>query len=179
MSSISKPSNLGEDYFNNSIREPYLSALIENLKRRFDDKAEIASFSVFNPEKLRKSGTAMEYGVQEIETFAQHYQGLQIIGSIEECIDEWKTYRQFLLDNCSDMRFSEVIQDLCINSTTATIFPNMSTLAKICRVIPIHTADADILPTGLASHHPPPFLRHSRVALSRRFCALIHLFSAV
>ena len=85
----------------------------------------------------------MEYGVQEIETLAQHYQGLQIIGSIEECIDEWKTYRQFLLDNCSDMRFSEVIQDLCINSTTATIFPNMSTLAKICRVIPIHTADVE------------------------------------
>lgn len=69
---ISKPSNLGKDYFNKSIKEPYLSALIENLNRRFNDKAEIASFSVFNPEKLRKSGTTMEYGVQEIETLARH-----------------------------------------------------------------------------------------------------------
>ena len=48
---------------------------------------------------------------------------------------------QFLKGNCSEMKFSEVILDLCTNSTTNTIFPNMSTLAKICRVIPIHTAD--------------------------------------
>ena len=140
---ISNLSNLGEEYFKSSIKEPYLSALIENLNGRFDDKAEIASFSVFNPEKLQRSGTAMEYGVQEIETLASHYQGLEIIGSIEECVDEWKSYRQFLKGNCSEMKFSEVILDLCTNSTTNTIFPNMSTLAKICRVIPIHTADVE------------------------------------
>ena len=141
---ISKKSNLGEDYFNDNIREPYLSALIENLKGRFNDKAEIASFCVFNPEKMRQAGTAMEYGLQEIErTLARQYQGLEIIGSVEECVDEWKSYRQFLQDSCSEMKFSEVIQDLCTNSTTATIFPNMSRLAKICRVIPVHTADVE------------------------------------
>ena len=139
----SNPSNLGEEYFKSSIKEPYLSALIENLNGRFDDKAEIASFSVFNPEKLQRSGNAMEYGVQEIETLARHYQGLEIIGSIEECVDEWKSYRQFLKGNCSEMKFSEVIIHLCTNSTTSTIFPNMSTLAKIGRVIPIYTADVE------------------------------------
>lgn len=137
---ISKKSNLGEDYYNDNIREPYVSALIENLKGRFNDKAEIASFCVFNPEKMRQAGTAMEYGLQEIETLARQYQGLEIIGSVEECVDEWKSYCQFLLDSCREMKFSEVIQDLCTNSTTATIFPNMS---KICRVIPVHTADVE------------------------------------
>ena len=41
------------------------------------------------------------------------------------------------------MKFREVILDLCTNSTTHTIFPNMSTMAKIYRVIPIHTADVE------------------------------------
>jgi hypothetical protein len=60
------------------------------------------------------------------------------------CLYFWrKSYRQFLKDNCSEMKFSDVILDLCTNSTTRTIFPNMSTLAKICRVIPIHTADVE------------------------------------
>ena len=92
---------------------------------------------------MRQAGTAMEYGLQKIETLARQYQGLEIIGSVEECVDEWKSYRQFLQDSCSEMKFSEVIQDLCTNSTTATIFPNMSRLAKICRVIPVHTADVE------------------------------------
>ena len=113
---VSKPSNFGEDYFNNSIKEHYISALIENLNRRFNNKAQIASFSVFNLEMLRKSCDAMEHGVQEIETLAHHYQGLGIIGSIEECVDEWKSYCQFLKASSSEMKFSEVILDLCANA---------------------------------------------------------------
>ena len=139
---ISKPSNLAEDYFRDSIKEPYLCTLIDNLKRRFNDKSKIAAFSIFNPEKL-KNGCTMQYGIEEIERLAQQYQGLGIIASTEECIDEWKSYRQFLQDNCSIMKFSEVILDLCTNCTAIRIFPNMSTLAKICRVIPIHTADVE------------------------------------
>ena len=50
---------------------------------------------------------------------------------------------QFLQDNCSKMKFSEVILDPSTNSTTISNFPNMSTLAKICRVIPIHTDDVE------------------------------------
>ena len=139
---ISKPSNFAEDYFNNSIKEPYLCVLIDNLKRRFNDKTERVAFSLFNPERL-KNGCTMEYGIEEIESLARQYHGLRIIASTEECIDEWKTYRQFLQDNCSKLKLSKVILDLCTNSTTLRIFHNMSTLAKICRVIPIYTADVE------------------------------------
>ena len=45
---ISKPSNLAEDYFRDSIKEP-LSMHFDNLKRRFNDKSKIAAFSIFNP----------------------------------------------------------------------------------------------------------------------------------
>lgn len=63
---ITTPSNLGEDYFNNSIKEPYLKALIKNLNGRFNNKDEIASFCIFNPERLRKSGDAVKCGIQEM-----------------------------------------------------------------------------------------------------------------
>ena len=34
---------------------------------------------------------------------------------------------------------------LCCDSSWAVIYPNMSTLAKICRVVPIQTADVEII----------------------------------
>ena len=40
-------------------------------------------------------------------------------------------------------KHSEVINDLCISDTTATLFPNMAQFAKICQVIPISTADVE------------------------------------
>lgn len=76
---------------------------------------------MFNPEKLRKSGDAMEYIVQEIETLARHHQGLGIIGSIEECVNELKSYHPFLKGSCSEKKFGEVIFDLCTNSITHTL----------------------------------------------------------
>ena len=41
------------------------------------------------------------------------------------------------------MKHKDVIQDLCTNPTTRALYPNMSTLAQICRVIPIHTAGVE------------------------------------
>ena len=32
---------------------------------------------------------------------------------------------------------------LCINLSTAAIFPNMTKLGKSCRVVPIHTEDVE------------------------------------
>ena len=33
--------------------------------------------------------------------------------------------------------------DLCTNPTTRALYPNMSKLAQICRVIPVHTAGVE------------------------------------
>jgi hypothetical protein len=102
----------------------------------FDDI--IAVFSLFNHEKLGCISTmAMEYGIEEIGSLVRQYQGLGIIASTEECIDEWKSYRhrQFMQENCGKMKFSKVIQELCTNSTTISTFPNMSTLETCVHII--------------------------------------------
>jgi hypothetical protein len=48
-----------------------------------------------------------------------------------------------LKENCADLKQKEVISKLCCDSSWAAIYPNMSTLAKICRVVPIQTADVE------------------------------------
>ena len=77
----------------------------------------------------------MDYGNSEIEKLAEQYQGT--VASIQDCLDEWSSYRQFLKDSCNRMKHT------CCNTTTGAIFPNMSILGKICRVLPIHTADVE------------------------------------
>ena len=49
---IKKPANMSRDHFNNSIRTPFLSGLVENINGRFDDKSILESFDVFNTSKL-------------------------------------------------------------------------------------------------------------------------------
>ena len=46
-------------------------------------------------------------------------------------------------ENWAGMKQKDVISKLCCDSSWAVIFPNISTLAKICRVIPVQTADVE------------------------------------
>ena len=100
---IKKPSHLAEDYFCNSIRKPYLSRLIKNLENRFEDKSVMAAFDIFNPAKLPELldnpsadelEVFMEYGNKQTENLSSQYQGT--VDSIQDCLDEWSSYRQFL-----------------------------------------------------------------------------------
>ena len=148
---LTKHGNLGEEYFNNSIRKPFLSCLVENIQNGFEDKSVMAAFDIFNPAKLPKLPTKptkeeltafAHYGNDEVESLAKQFS--TAISDVEECTEEWASYRQYLNDNCSQLKHCEVVSDLCSPSSfAASVYPNMSTLAKICRVIPIHTADVE------------------------------------
>ena len=48
---ITKHSNLGEQYFEDHIRKPFLCCLIKNIQTRFDDKSIMAAFDVLNPSR--------------------------------------------------------------------------------------------------------------------------------
>ena len=147
---ITKPANLGSDYFRNSIHQPFLDKIIKNLENRFDDKTVIAAFDIFNPQKIPKVIDSndvedvdkfLNYGNNEIIEISNQFS--DVTGSEEDCLHEWSSYRQFLNDSCTNLKHREIINDLCTNSTTSGIFPIMSKIAKICRVIPIHTADVE------------------------------------
>ena len=81
------------------------------------------------------------YGNKQIENLSIQYQGTD--DSIQDCLDEWSNYRQFLQESCKQLKHRDVINDLCTNHSTAAIFPIMSKLSNICRVVPIHTADVE------------------------------------
>ena len=148
---IKKKSNLGDEYFKKSIRDPYLDNLISNIESRFDDKSVMASFDIYNPAKLphlpddpscpEDLEAFTEYGNDDVENLARQFQG--VVADSIECLEEWSSFRQFLKENCTDLKQKEVISKLCCDSSWAVIYPNMSTLAKVCRVVPIQTADVE------------------------------------
>ena len=138
---IKKPANLAEEYFKDSVRIPFLTCLIDNIHKRFPDKTLLSSFDIFNPRKLPNEDQLDEYGFQEIIALSERFK--DSVASSEVCLEEWGGYRQLLRVSPNLTKHSEVINDLCTNETTATLFPNMAQLARICRVIPIHTADVE------------------------------------
>ena len=82
-----------------------------------------------------------EYGNDDVENLARQFQG--VVADSIECLEEWSSFRQFLKENCTDLKQKEVISKLCCDSSWAVIYPNMSTLAKVCRVVPIQTANVE------------------------------------
>ena len=46
-------------------------------------------------------------------------------------------------DNYKEHKHEDVIANLLPNTQLSRIYPNMSIIAQICRVIPIHTADVE------------------------------------
>ena len=110
----------------------------------------MAAFDIFNPAKLPELldnpsadelHVFMEYDNKQIENLSSQYQGT--VDSIQNCLDEWSSYRQFLQESCKQLKHRDVINGLCINHSTAAIFSNISKLGKICRVVPINTADVE------------------------------------
>ena len=147
---LSKPSHLGDEYFKASIKEPYLDSLISNIERRFDNKTVLASFDIYNPSKLPQLSDIScaedvqlfsEYGNDDVERLATQFQ--DVVAEPIACIEEWRCFKQFMKENWVGMKQKDVISKLCCDSSWAVIFPNISTLAKICRVIPVQTADVE------------------------------------
>ena len=130
----------------------FLTRLAENISSRFDDKSILESFDVFKPSRLpmltsNSSKTELEsfmaYGNTKIQTLAKQYHredGTIGTASPHECLEEWNGYRQFLSHSFRQAKHKDDIYDLCTNPTTRALYPNMSRLAQICRVIPVHTA---------------------------------------
>ena len=143
---------MSKDYFNDSIRIPFLNRLAENISSRFDDKSILESFDC--PSRLSmlasnpsKTENFMAYGNTKIKTLAEQYHredGTIGTASPHECLEEWSGYRQFLSHSFRQAKYKDVIYDLCTNPTTRALYPTMSKLAQIFRVIPVHTAGVEI-----------------------------------
>lgn len=48
----------------------------------------------------------MEYGNDEIKTLATQFEG--VVADSTECLEEWSSFKQFLQENCSNIKHREV-----------------------------------------------------------------------
>lgn len=102
------------------------------------------AFHIFNPARVPSDATELqEYGNEDVEKLSMHYHLTDTLAEPQECLAEWSSFRQLLKDSSRLKTHSEVIQYLCTDATMAQIYPNLSTIAKICRVVPIHSSDAE------------------------------------
>ena len=49
----------------------------------------------------------------------------------------------FLKESCNEMKHRDIVSRLCCDSIWASIYPNITTFAKRCQVVPIHTANVE------------------------------------
>ena len=60
-----------------------------------------------------------------------------------ECLEEWSGYRQFLSHALRQAKHNDGLHDLCKHPTARALSPNMSKLAQLWRVLPVHTAGVE------------------------------------
>ena len=75
--------------------------------------------------------------------FEACYQSSGILHGIENCWAEWSSCKQ-LIQNSQLKKHGEVIHYLSTDSVMHQMYPNLCTLAPICHVVPIHSADVEI-----------------------------------
>ena len=111
----------------------------------------MASFDILNPQRLPQLSTNpsreelklfTNYGVKELRCFTNQFEGILV--NYDSCEEEWSSFRQFLNDPSNKRKSHEaVIDELCTNPTSSRVFPTMSAMASICRVVPVHTSDVE------------------------------------
>ena len=118
-------------------------SLIQNLTR-FEDKSIITAFDLFNPTNIPSDPSEfVKFGNENVRKLSEHYQSSGILNGIENCFAEWSSCKQQLIQNSQLKKHGEVIQYLSTDSVMHQIYPNLCTLAQICHVVPIHSADVE------------------------------------
>ena len=133
--------------FKSSIQIPYVDALIDNINNRFGDAGLISAFSIFDPTKLPQSeeeAVEMNYGDDSLNTLIDHYGcGSCPLVSSEDTKSEWLLFVIYMIQNCKRLSMKDILQTLSHNSTVKSMYPNLSTLATICQIIPVTTVDCE------------------------------------
>ena len=84
----------------------------------------------------------MQFGNDNVRQLSEHYKNSAILTSTENCLAEWSSCKQ-LIRNTQLTKHGEVIHYLSTDPSMHRMYPNMCTLAQICRVVPIHSADVE------------------------------------
>ena len=141
--------------FQEKIGTPFVQLIKQNISSRFTSQDIVSAFSIFEPKKVPNVDLPefSSYGDNEVAILTAHYgqdksaeatTGKQYIkkGLIStEVSTEWKTYRHYLSKQPKDT-FKKQLKEMSSETMMVSMFPNLSTLAKICLTIPVSTASS-------------------------------------
>ena len=125
-----------------SVVIPYIKALSENIKKRFNDKvaAMCSATSIFDPIKVKDD---VRYGMTEVVQLASLHSSL----NVSDLQDEWKTFRNYLKVQASKQECPTaklVLQKLASQGgDLADAFPSLSIVSKTILVCPLGTASVE------------------------------------
>lgn len=138
--------------FQSKVAQPFYASLKENIENRFSSQDIVSSFSIFDPGKIPTDFSS--YGDDSIKTLLEHYgaelPAESIIGEeflmpaliASDLETEWKTFRKYISNQSKEDANSQ-LKELSTSSMLETMFPYLSTLAKICLTIPVGTASVE------------------------------------
>ena len=142
--------------FQEKIGTPFVQLIKQNITSRFTSQDIVSAFSIFEPKKVPNVDLPEfpSYGDNEVAILTAHYgqdksaeatTGKQYIkeGLIStEVSTEWKTYRHYLSKQPKDT-FKKQLKEMSSETMMVSMFPNLSTLAKIYLTIPVSTASVE------------------------------------
>ena len=144
--------DLQKHNFQERVAKPFITKLKANISRRFDVQDIVSSFSIFDLQKVPAPDHSdlLHYGEDSMEillgnygvempadsTDGSEYTTKALISS--DICTEWKTYWSYLSKQPTGSLHSQ-LTELSTNEMLISMFPNISTLAKICLAIPIGT----------------------------------------
>ena len=154
--------------YRSQIAIPYIDSLVDNINRRFSDKAVklLVASSIFNPAQLpTEESTMSSYGVQEIRNLADFYgkeASVDYLGVTytsaplvdrDELLSEWKIFRRALCKEkelivrlkklSTPPSMQEVLQSMRATEAYKGIFPQTFTLINILLALPVGTATVE------------------------------------
>ena len=141
--SLMDSSSMTDEQIHTKLLKPFITALSDNLKRRFNDSViRMCNTTIFEPKKVTSDCT---YGTTQIT----HLATLRSFLPLSDLQDEWKTFRNYLRVQAgkSDLErpcAKEILQKLAAQeSDIANTFPLLSTIARIILVCPLGTASVE------------------------------------
>ncbi|CAJ1048595.1 uncharacterized protein LOC111859658 [Xyrichtys novacula] len=130
--------------FKNTVMEPFLTALTENIDTRFPNTGSLSVFNVFSPRQIL-SNSSTEYGDAEMRTPAEEFPRLREF----DLPSEWSSYR--LRVGSPDLKTKSLEEVLLwlVSAESAELYPTLSLAAAIALTAPVQTADVERLFSAL------------------------------
>ena len=135
------------------VQVKYIDALVAQLNNRLPDVRELEPFSIFDPSKVpdrSQNETFDTYGNNELQLLSTHYgSGQKADINKEALLSEWVMLKQLIAEKFREISCKNFLTLVSTNDSLTTMFPNLSTLAFIARILPVSTAECERCFSGM------------------------------